>query len=148
MILVTGSTGTGKSTTLAAMIDHLNHPRKLNIVGLEDPIEFVHRSKNSQVIQRELHTHIPTFAEGVRAAMREDPDVILVGEAARWARRPHGDDGRRDRMTCGSSRIAARTPSANVGMCVCSSRWITWLFLLRWTNSIGSSRLMMLSFRV
>ncbi|HTY95177.1 MAG TPA: PilT/PilU family type 4a pilus ATPase [Steroidobacteraceae bacterium] len=80
MVLVTGSTGTGKSTTLAAMIDHLNHTRKLNIISLEDPIEFVHRSKNSQVIQRELHTHIPTFAEGVRAAMREDPDVILVGE--------------------------------------------------------------------
>ena len=80
MILVTGSTGTGKSTTLAAMIDHLNNTRKLNIISLEDPIEFVHRSKNSQVIQRELHTHIPSFAEGVRAAMREDPDVILVGE--------------------------------------------------------------------
>jgi twitching motility protein PilT len=80
MILVTGSTGTGKSTTLAAMIDHLNQTRKLNIISLEDPIEFVHRSKNSQVIQRELNTHIPTFAEGVRAAMREDPDVILVGE--------------------------------------------------------------------
>ncbi len=80
MILVTGSTGTGKSTTLAAMINHLNETRKLNIISLEDPIEFVHRSKNSQVIQRELGTHIPSFAEGVRAAMREDPDVILVGE--------------------------------------------------------------------
>src|ERR1700754_565928 len=80
MVLVTGSTGTGKSTTLAAMIDHLNQTRRLNIISLEDPIEFVHRSKNSQVIQRELNTHIPTFAEGVRAAMREDPDVILVGE--------------------------------------------------------------------
>lgn len=80
MILVTGSTGTGKSTTLAAMINHLNQTRKLNIISLEDPIEFVHRSKNSQVIQRELGTHIPSFAEGVRAAMREDPDVILVGE--------------------------------------------------------------------
>ena len=80
MILVTGSTGTGKSTTLAAMIDHLNTTRSLNIISLEDPIEFVHRSKSSQVIQRELHTHLPSFAEGVRAAMREDPDVILVGE--------------------------------------------------------------------
>jgi len=80
MILVTGSTGTGKSTTLAAMIDYLNQTRKLNIISLEDPIEFVHRSKSSQVIQRELGTHIPSFAEGVRAAMREDPDVILVGE--------------------------------------------------------------------
>ena len=80
MILVTGSTGTGKSTTLAAMIDHLNQTRRLNIISLEDPIEFVHKSKQSQVIQRELNTHLPTFAEGVRAAMREDPDVILVGE--------------------------------------------------------------------
>jgi twitching motility protein PilT len=80
MVLVTGSTGTGKSTTLAAMINHLNSTRKLNIISLEDPIEFVHPSKNSQVIQRELGTHIPSFAEGVRAAMREDPDVILVGE--------------------------------------------------------------------
>ncbi len=80
MVLVTGSTGTGKSTTLAAMIDHLNQTRRLNIISLEDPIEFVHPSKNSQVIQRELGTHIPSFAEGVRAAMREDPDVILVGE--------------------------------------------------------------------
>ena len=80
MILVTGSTGTGKTTTLAAMIDYLNTTRTLNIISLEDPIEFVHRSKSSQVIQRELGTHLPTFAEGVRAAMREDPDVILVGE--------------------------------------------------------------------
>lgn len=80
MVLVTGSTGTGKSTTLASMIDHINTTRSLNIISLEDPIEFVHPSKRSQVIQRELGTHIPSFAEGVRAAMREDPDVILVGE--------------------------------------------------------------------
>ena len=80
MILVTGSTGTGKTTTLASMIDYLNSSRNLNIISLEDPIEFVHRSKSSQVIQRELGTHLPSFAEGVRAAMREDPDVILVGE--------------------------------------------------------------------
>ena len=80
MVLVTGSTGTGKSTTLAAMIDHLNQTRNLNIISLEDPIEFVHPSKNSQVIQRELGTHLTSFADGVRSAMREDPDVILVGE--------------------------------------------------------------------
>ena len=80
MVLVTGSTGTGKSTTLAAMINHLNHTRSLNIISLEDPIEFVHPSKNSQLIQRELGTHLRTFADGVRSAMREDPDVILVGE--------------------------------------------------------------------
>ena len=80
MVLVTSSTGTGKSTTLAAMIDHLNSTRPLNIISLEDPIEFVHSSKQAQIVQRELGTHIPSFAEGVRAALREDPDVILVGE--------------------------------------------------------------------
>jgi twitching motility protein PilT len=90
MILVTGSTGTGKSTTLAAMIDYLNQSRRLNIISLEDPIEFVHKSKQSQVVQRELNTHLTTFAEGVRASLREDPDVILVGElrdaeTIRWA---------------------------------------------------------------
>jgi twitching motility protein PilT len=80
MVLVTGSTGTGKSTTLAAMIDHLNETRNLNIISLEDPIEFVHPSKQSQIIQREVGTHVVSFADGVRSAMREDPDVILVGE--------------------------------------------------------------------
>jgi twitching motility protein PilT len=90
MILVTGSTGTGKSTTLAAMIDYLNQTRRLNIISLEDPIEFVHKSKQSQVVQRELNTHLPSFSEGVRASLREDPDVILVGElrdadTIRWA---------------------------------------------------------------
>ena len=80
MVLVTGSTGTGKSTTLAAMINHLNESRNLNIISLEDPIEFVHPSKKCQVIQRELGTHLTSFADGVRSAMREDPDVILVGE--------------------------------------------------------------------
>ncbi len=80
MILVTGATGTGKSTTLAAIIDHLNSTRALNIISLEDPIEFIHPSKNAQVVQREVGTHLPDFAAGLRAALREDPDVILVGE--------------------------------------------------------------------
>tara|TARA_R110002049_G_scaffold9778_6_gene48970 strand:- start:2792 stop:3895 length:1104 start_codon:yes stop_codon:yes gene_type:complete len=80
MVLVTGSTGTGKSTTLAAMINQLNERRNLNIISLEDPIEFVHPSKQCQVIQREVGTHVSSFADGVRSAMREDPDVILVGE--------------------------------------------------------------------
>ncbi len=80
MVLVTGSTGTGKSTTLAAMVDYLNESRNLNIISLEDPIEFVHPSKQCQVIQREVGTHVGSFADGVRGAMREDPDVILVGE--------------------------------------------------------------------
>lgn len=80
MILVTGSTGAGKSTTLAAMIDHINSTQNCNIISLEDPIEFLHRSKRSQIVQRELGTHLPSFAEGIRAALRQDPDVILVGE--------------------------------------------------------------------
>ncbi len=80
LILVTGSTGMGKSTTLAAIIHHLNATRPLNIVSLEDPIEFIHPSKRSQVIQREIRTHVQGFADGLRAALREDPDVILVGE--------------------------------------------------------------------
>jgi twitching motility protein PilT len=80
MVLVTGSTGTGKSTTLAAMVDYINRNRNMNIISLEDPIEFVHRSDKSQVIQRELGTHLPSFADGIRASLREDPDVILVGE--------------------------------------------------------------------
>ena len=62
------------------MINHLNETRQLNIISLEDPIEFVHPSKKSQVVQRELGTHLRSFADGLRAALREDPDVILVGE--------------------------------------------------------------------
>jgi len=80
LILVTGSTGTGKSTSLAAMIDFINLNRQGNIITLEDPIEFVHRSKRCQVVQREVGTHVRSFADGLRAALREDPDIILVGE--------------------------------------------------------------------
>jgi len=80
LILVTGSTGTGKTTTLAAMIDSLNTQQRLNIITLEDPIEYVHKSKRSLVIQREIGTHVKTYKQGLRNALREDPDVILVGE--------------------------------------------------------------------
>jgi twitching motility protein PilT len=80
LVLVTGATGTGKSSTLAAMIDHMNSTQRHNIITLEDPIEFVHESKMSLVVQREVGTHVGSFAEGLRAALREDPDVILVGE--------------------------------------------------------------------
>jgi twitching motility protein PilT len=80
MILVTGATGTGKSTTLAAMIDWLNRNRKFNIITLEDPIEFMHESNASLVVQRSVGLHVESFAAGLHAALREDPDVILVGE--------------------------------------------------------------------
>jgi len=78
--LVTGPTGSGKSTTLAAMVDHRNMNEKGHILTIEDPIEFVHRSKSALVSQRELGPHTHSFANALRSALREDPDVILVGE--------------------------------------------------------------------
>ena len=80
LILVTGPTGSGKSTTLAAMIDHANLHRKDHIITVEDPIEFVHRSQQSLVDQREVGIHTRSFASALRGALREDPDIILVGE--------------------------------------------------------------------
>ncbi|MDR2105846.1 MAG: PilT/PilU family type 4a pilus ATPase, partial [Coriobacteriales bacterium] len=80
IVLVTGPTGSGKSTTLAAMIDYINENRKAHIITIEDPIEYVHRSKNCLVHQREVHRDVISFADALRSAMREDPDVILVGE--------------------------------------------------------------------
>jgi twitching motility protein PilT len=80
LVLVTGPTGSGKSTTLAAMIDFINNNDAGHILTIEDPIEFVHQSKKSLVNQRELHQHTHSFANALRSALREDPDVILVGE--------------------------------------------------------------------
>jgi twitching motility protein PilT len=80
LILVTGPTGSGKSTTLASMVDLLNSTRRGHIITIEDPIEFVHPVKKGVVTQREVGLHSPNFAEALRNAMREDPDVILVGE--------------------------------------------------------------------
>lgn len=80
LVLVTGPTGSGKSTTLAAIIDEANRKRKDHIITIEDPIEFVHTSKNCVVNHRELSTHTRSFSAALRAALREDPDIILVGE--------------------------------------------------------------------
>ena len=80
VVLVTGPTGSGKSTTLAAMIDHKNASERGHILTIEDPIEFVHQSKHCLVSQREVHRHTLGFDEALRSALREDPDVILVGE--------------------------------------------------------------------
>ena len=80
LILVTGPTGSGKSTTLAAMLDHVNRSRDDNIITIEDPIEFVHTPKRCQVHQREVGVHTAGFKAALRAALREDPDVVLVGE--------------------------------------------------------------------
>ncbi|MGN0846722.1 MAG: type IV pilus twitching motility protein PilT [Kiritimatiellia bacterium] len=80
LILVTGPTGSGKSTTLASMIDVINQERGVHIITIEDPIEFYHTSKKSLVTQREVGADVPSFAEAIRRALRQDPDVILVGE--------------------------------------------------------------------
>src|SRR5271156_6212173 len=80
LILVTGKTGSGKSTTLAAMIDDINSREKGHILTIEDPIEFVHTRKNCLISQREIGVHAATFASALNSALREDPDVILVGE--------------------------------------------------------------------
>ena len=80
LVLVTGPTGSGKSTTLAAMIDHINSSRSEHIITIEDPIEFVHPSKKCLVNQREVRYHTDSFKRALRAALREDPDIVLVGE--------------------------------------------------------------------
>jgi twitching motility protein PilT len=80
IVLVTGPTGSGKSTTLAAIIDEANRKRKDHIITIEDPIEFVHVSKNCVINHREVGTHTRSFSAALRAALREDPDIILVGE--------------------------------------------------------------------
>jgi twitching motility protein PilT len=80
LVLVTGPTGSGKSTTLCAMIDHINQVRHDHIITIEDPIEFVHENKQCVINQREVHTHTGSFKGALRAALREDPDIVLVGE--------------------------------------------------------------------
>ncbi len=96
LLLVTGPTGSGKSTTLAAMVDFINQDRKGHIITIEDPVEFVHPNKNCLVSQRQVGEHTPTFAAALHSALREDPDAILVGEL-------------RDHETIGLAVTAAET---------------------------------------
>ncbi len=80
LIMVTGPTGSGKSTTIAAMIDHINASRSVHVLTIEDPIEYLHRDKRAMVTQREMHYDTASFHNALRAVLREDPDVILIGE--------------------------------------------------------------------
>ncbi len=80
LVLITGVTGSGKSSTLAALIDHINEQKRCHIITIEDPIEFIHRNKRSSVSQREIGLDTPSFNKALRAALRQDPDIILVGE--------------------------------------------------------------------
>jgi twitching motility protein PilT len=80
LVLVTGSTGSGKSSTLAVLLDEINKTRNCHILTIEDPVEFVHKNKKGIVHHREVHTDVPSYADAMRAALREDPDVIMVGE--------------------------------------------------------------------
>ncbi len=80
LVVVTGPTGSGKSTTLAALVDHVNRHREDHIITIEDPVEFVHENLNCLLTQREVHVHTNSFSRALRAALREDPDIVLVGE--------------------------------------------------------------------
>jgi len=80
LVIVTGPTGSGKSTTLAAMVDLLNKERKAHVITLEDPLEFAHENQTCLIMQRQIGVHVESFASGLKAALREDPDVIMVGE--------------------------------------------------------------------
>jgi len=80
LVLVTGPTGSGKSTTLAALIDKINHEKSTHIITIEDPIEFTHKSERSVIVQREVHYDTFSFAAALRSVLREDPDVVLIGE--------------------------------------------------------------------
>ena len=80
VVLVTGSTGSGKSSSLAALLDYINEQKSYHILTIEDPVEFAHKHKRSIIHQRELHADCPRFDTALRAALRQSPDVILVGE--------------------------------------------------------------------
>jgi twitching motility protein PilT len=96
LVLVTGATGSGKSTTLAAMIDYVNTNKKAHIITIEDPVEYMHTHKNCIIHQREVEQDVSSFASALRSSLREDPDVILVGEM-------------RDLETIGAAITAAET---------------------------------------
>ena len=118
LILVTGSVGSGKSTTLASIVDFINQDRHDHIITLEDPIEYLIPSKNCHVNQREVHKHTESFARALRGALREDPDVIMVGEM------PSPWRSRRQKPATWCSAPCIRVPQpVRWTACWTSSRW-------------------------
>ena len=99
LVLVTGPTGSGKSTTLAAMLDKINAERHGHILTIEDPIEYIHQHKNCLVNQREVHSDTNSFSNALRAALREDPDIVLIGEMRDLETVEVGAEDRRDRAS-------------------------------------------------
>ena len=149
LVLLVGSTGSGKSTTLAALIDYINRTRSAHVITIEDPIEFVHPNKKCLINQRQVGEHTDSFKRALRAALREDPDIVLLGEmrdletvsiAMATVSRSRSSP---TRMMSGSSRIAARSASLKPPVWVPTSRWLIRHDLLSCTNSIGSSMVMM-----
>jgi len=127
LILVTGPTGSGKSTTLAAMIDHINKNEYGHILTVEDPIEFVHTSQKCLINQREVHRDTHGFNEALRSALREDPDYILVGEMRTWKPSAWRSPPRKPATWCSAPCTPARRPRPSTASSTCSrparSRW-------------------------
>ena len=109
LVLVTGPTGSGKSTTLAAMIDKINRERKGHIITVEDPIEFIHRHQGCIINQREVGTDTKSFANALKYALREDPDVLLIGEM----QDPRNHSGRADH--CRNRPLGVRDAAHELG---------------------------------
>ena len=127
LVLVTGPTGSGKSTTLAAMLDKINTERHDHILTIEDPIEYIHPHKNCLVNQREVHSDTDSFANALRAALREDPDIVLIGEMRDLETVEVGAEDRRDRppdvrRRCTRTRRRRRSTASSTSFRRTSSR--------------------------
>ena len=148
LILCTGPTGSGKSTTLAAMVDHINQTKSRHIVTIEDPIEYLHRDKRSVINQREVGFDTASFKRAMRRVLRQDPDVILIGEMRDEETVQTTLSAAETRITSGSWRRTRRRARLKDAVSIPTSRWLMAERLSVCTNSIGSSIVTMWSRRV